>query len=104
MSSKYSNASCASDSPQRTAPTRDTGSSRQGEPRERLLHVFPSFAVGGVPLRMVSILNHFGPRFSHTIITLDGRIEAATHFTPDLDVRLLPAPRNGGGPLRSVMH
>ena len=27
---------------------------------QHVLHVFPSFGVGGVPLRMVRIINHFG--------------------------------------------
>src|SRR5690348_976508 len=64
--------------------------------RPGLLHVFPSFAVGGVPLRMVRVLNRLGPGFSHVIVALDGRFEAAKQFEPSTEVSLLPAPGRGG--------
>jgi len=38
-----------------------------------LLHVFPSFGIGGVPLRMCRVINYLGRRFRHTIIALDGK-------------------------------
>jgi glycosyltransferase involved in cell wall biosynthesis len=38
----------------------------------RLLHVFPSFGQGGVPLRMCEMMNRLGPRFRHTVVALDG--------------------------------
>lgn len=56
--------------------------------REHVLHVFPSFGIGGVPLRMVRIINHFGKRFRHTVIALDNNTEAAASFADDVDVAL----------------
>src|SRR5215472_2805277 len=49
------------------------------------LHVFPSFGIGGVPLRIVRIINHFARRFRHTVIALDNDFEAAEGFGSDLD-------------------
>lgn len=59
-------------------------------PREHFLHVFPSFGIGGMPLRMVRVINHFGRRLRHTVIALDRNFEAATQLTGNLDVTLLP--------------
>jgi len=58
-----------------------------GRPR-RLLHVFPTFDHGGVQIRIASILNHFGARYSHTVFTLDGGAAASSRLDPALDVRL----------------
>ena len=35
-----------------------------GSPKH-LLHVLPNFGIGGVPLRIVRLINHFGKRFRH---------------------------------------
>lgn len=55
-----------------TAP-RSTGSAR---PR-RLLHVFPSFALGGAQRRTIDLANAFGGRYAHTILALDGDTSAS---------------------------
>ena len=70
---------------------------------KRLLHIFPSFGIGGVPLRMVRALNHFGGRFSHVIIALDNNFDAAAQFEPGVDATLLPPPYRGGGMVRAVL-
>src|SRR5262245_42464035 len=57
---------------------------------EHLLHIFPSFGIGGVPLRIVRVINHFGKRFRHTVIALDDNFEAAAGIAGDLAVRLVP--------------
>jgi glycosyltransferase involved in cell wall biosynthesis len=61
--------------------------------RQHLLHIFPSFGIGGVPLRMARIINHFGKRFRHTIVALNDDFSAAASLAPDLEVTFLPAPR-----------
>src|SRR5690242_8169937 len=66
-----------------------------------ILHVFPSFGIGGVPLRMVRIINHFGSRFRHTVIALDSNFEAAAEIADHLDVTLLPRPYSKSGLLRA---
>jgi glycosyltransferase involved in cell wall biosynthesis len=44
--------------------------------RPRLLHVFPSFVVGGAQMRFAAIANHACDAFAHSIIAMDGRTEA----------------------------
>lgn len=56
-----------------------------------ILHVFPSFGIGGVPLRMVRMINHFGGRLRHSVIALDGDFAAADSLAAGLDVALLAA-------------
>ena len=41
-----------------------------------LLHVFPSFEQGGVPLRIASIIGDLGAQYRHTVVALDGAFEA----------------------------
>jgi glycosyltransferase involved in cell wall biosynthesis len=67
---------------------------------EHVLHVFPSFGIGGVPLRMVRIINYLGKRFRHTVIALDNNFDAAAGIAGDLDLALLPV----RGVKRGVLH
>src|SRR5215472_5997664 len=69
---------------------------------EHVLHVFPSLGVGGVPLRMVRIINHFGTRFRHTVVALDNNFEAAAGIDGSLDVALWPVQQPRRGMFRSV--
>ena len=68
-----------------------------------VLHVFPSFGIGGVPLRMVRVIEHVGARLHHTIIALDNNFDAASQLAGHVDVTLLPAPRQSGGMLRGAL-
>lgn len=54
------------------------------------LHIFASFAVGGVPVRIANILNHLGRKYRHTIIALDDVYDCKTRLDPGLDVTLFP--------------
>jgi L-malate glycosyltransferase len=65
-----------------------------------VLHIFPSFGIGGVPLRMVRIINHLGKRFRHTVIALDNNFDAAEGVARDLDVAVLPM----RGSKRGMLH
>ena len=67
---------------------------------EHVLHVFPSFGIGGVPLRMVRIINHLGKRFRHTVIALDNNFDAVEGVDGDLDVTVLPV----RGVERGMLH
>ena len=69
---------------------------------EHVLHIFPSFGIGGVPLRMVRIFNHFGKRFRHTVVALDNNFDAAADVADDIDLSLLPLQRSGRGVLHAV--
>jgi glycosyltransferase involved in cell wall biosynthesis len=70
---------------------------------QHVLHVFPSFGVGGVPLHMVRIINHFGKRFRHTVIALDNNFEAAGGLAGDLDLALSPVRALKRGALHTVL-
>ena len=71
--------------------------------RRHVLHVFPSFGIGGVPLRMVRVMNHLGRRFRHTVVALDNNFEAACGFAADLEVALSPVPVLKRGPINTVL-
>src|SRR5256885_17091724 len=71
-------------------------------PCAHVMHVFPSFGIGGVPLRMVRIINYLGKQFRHTIIALDNNIEAAAGIAGDLDVALSPVRDDKRGMLHNL--
>ncbi len=51
-----------------------------------LLHIFPTFAVGGAQTRFAAIANHFGRDLRHRIIALDGKLDAREKLRTGLDV------------------
>ena len=51
-----------------------------------LVHVFPTFAVGGAQVRFAAIANHFGTAFRHIVVSLDGDWGCRDRLRPDLDV------------------
>ena len=53
-----------------------------------LLHVFSTFAVGGPQVRTADLLRALGPGFRHTIVTLDGRRDAAELLDESVDRRV----------------
>ena len=59
-----------------------------------LLHVYPTFAVGGAQMRLSAILNHFGRRWRHSIIALNGdtacRERLGTDMLVDYPEQVLP--------------
>ena len=60
-----------------------------------VVHVFPSFAVGGAQVRFAAVANHFGPAFRHIVVSLDGNLECRERLRPDLDATfpLIDAPQ-----------
>ena len=71
---------------------------------EHVLHVFPSFGIGGVPLRMVRIINHLGKRFRHTVVALDNNFEAADGLSGDLELTLSRMGHQRAGTLRTIFN
>jgi glycosyltransferase involved in cell wall biosynthesis len=59
-------------------------------------HVFPTFAVGGAQVRFAAIANHFGRRFRHIVVSLDGDLACRERLDPGLDVTFpsVPAGKN----------
>ena len=51
-----------------------------------LLHVYATFAVGGPQARFAAIANHFGRRWHHAIIAMDGDLSCRERLNPALDV------------------
>ena len=61
-----------------------------------VLHVFPTFAVGGAQVRFTALANHFGSEFRHMVVALDGDVSARERLDPTLDVTYptIEAPKN----------
>ncbi|PZW46767.1 glycosyltransferase involved in cell wall biosynthesis [Humitalea rosea] len=65
-----------------------------------LLHVFPSFAVGGAQVRFAAVANRFGPRWRHAVVALDGQTDCALRIDRGVSLTLVRPPAGGGGPQR----
>ncbi len=67
------------------------GAAREAtEGRRHLVHVFPSFGIGGVPIRIATVLNRLGSRYRHTIIATDSCFDSRSRVDPALDVSFRP--------------
>lgn len=62
-------------------------------PTPALLHVLPSFAVGGVQVRLARVINALGDRYRHRILALDSNRGAAALLDPALDISVDTMPR-----------
>ncbi len=51
-----------------------------------LLHVYATFAIGGPQVRFAAIANHFGRRWRHLVVAMDGNLAARERLSPELDV------------------
>jgi L-malate glycosyltransferase len=71
--------------------------------KPHLLHVVPTFVPAGLEMRTVHLIAGFGDEMTHSILSMDGRIDAADRLPPDAPVRLLPAPAKAGS-LRTAVH
>ena len=70
----------------------------------RILHVFPSFEYGGVPIRMSRVINDLGPVYSHAIVALDGCLDSRSRIEPSLAVRYPTVEPVKGNPLKAVLQ
>lgn len=57
----------------------------QSRPRH-LLHVFPSFVVGGSQTRFVQLATAHGDRYRHTVYSLDGVFDMARNIAPSVAI------------------
>ena len=69
-----------------------------------LLHVFPSFAVGGAQIRMATLANHFGPSWRHAIVAMDGNMAGCERLRPDLSVDFPVVEIRKGNTLANVLR
>jgi glycosyltransferase involved in cell wall biosynthesis len=63
-----------------------TGKTCDPAPAQLVVHVFPTFAVGGAQVRFAAIANHFGSAFRHIVVALDGDLACRERLLPSLDV------------------
>ena len=71
-------------------------------PPRTLLHVFPTFSVGGAQMRFIQLANHFGSRYRHRIVSLNGSTEAIARLLPEVDVELIRAGTQKGATLNNL--
>jgi glycosyltransferase involved in cell wall biosynthesis len=64
-------------------PTGQTHTSRLAP---LVVHVFPTFAVGGAQVRFSAVANHFGSAFRHMVVSLDGNLACRERLSPDLEL------------------
>jgi glycosyltransferase involved in cell wall biosynthesis len=62
-----------------------------------LLHVFPTFEVGGAQVRFAAIANRFGARWRHAIVSLDGGLSCGERLSSDVPWAALPFPPRAEG-------
>lgn len=55
-------------------------------PAPLILHVFPTFAVGGAQIRFAMLANAMGSAFRHQVLSLDGRLDARERLLPTVDI------------------
>ena len=60
-------------------------------PSRHVMHVLPGFGVGGIQVRLARIINALGPRFRHTILSLNGDISCGERIDPAATVTVEPA-------------
>jgi glycosyltransferase involved in cell wall biosynthesis len=59
-------------------------------PRQTILHVFPSFEVGGSQMRFVTLAKRLAARYRHVILAMNNRHEAASLLDATVDFALQP--------------
>jgi L-malate glycosyltransferase len=67
-----------------------------GSRAPHFLHAFSNFTATGPELRTIQVIGAFGGAYRHSIVSMDGRVDAAERLPPGLDVRLLPNPPKDG--------
>ena len=71
----------------------------------RLLHVFPSFSIGGIESRTCRIINHYGKASDHVIFSVHNDYSIGERLLPNTSVRLLADVRCPSGiPARLVFY
>ena len=74
---------------------------RNSEPR-LILHVLPTFSVGGVQVRTAQIINHLGNAFRHIIIALDSNHACQSRLSSKAQAEFLPVPVKQKQTIKSI--
>jgi glycosyltransferase involved in cell wall biosynthesis len=75
-----------------------------GDNTPLLLHIFPSFKVGGAQVRFAQLANAFGRSFRHRIFAMDGQYGCRERLSTELDVDSVEILVNKGHVLRNAMR
>ncbi len=67
-----------------------------------IFHVFPTFGVGGVQVRMTEVINHLGDAFRHIILALDGDYTCKDRLSAEVPVTFLLPPTEQRGLIRNL--
>ena len=67
-----------------------------------LLHIYPTFAVGGAQVRFAAIANHFGRRWRHAIVAMDGNTACRERLDTTLDAHFPDIAMRKGDTLGNV--
>lgn len=59
--------------------------------KPHLLHVLPTFVPAGLEMRTVNLIAGFGDELRHSILSMDGRTDAAERLPEGAPVRILPS-------------
>jgi L-malate glycosyltransferase len=68
-----------------------------------LVHVFPSFGHGGVPIRIATVINKLGEGYRHTILALDGNFASQSRIDPTGHVVFSDPKINKAHPIKSLI-
>lgn len=66
------------------------------------VHVLPSFAPGGVQIRLSYLMNHLDLPIRHTVIAMDGRFSTSSRIAPHVEIQYREPPR--GHTLAGRLH
>jgi glycosyltransferase involved in cell wall biosynthesis len=69
--------------------------------RPRLLHVFPTFGIGGMQTQFATVANALGGDFEHVVVSLDGRSECRAKLVIGTPFEMASAPE---GTRRGLSH
>ncbi|MBL4719851.1 MAG: glycosyltransferase, partial [Alphaproteobacteria bacterium] len=69
-----------------------------------LLHVFYGFGIGGAEVRTATLMNEFGGRYRHSILSLNGDLQCMERLSSDLDVQIVDPPDLSGGLIGRLMR
>ena len=67
-----------------------------------LVHVFPSFGHGGVPIRIATVINKLGKRYRHTILALDRNFSSQSRLDKEIDIALHDPKIDKSRPIKSL--
>lgn len=71
-------------------------------PARVILHVFPSFEVGGSQRRFAQLVRHFGPKYRHAVRAINGRTDAQFLIEDSADCEIQPLGFARGGVFANI--